>query len=145
MAACMHAFCMFHLHVQLGVRQCKVPVLISGQNNWQNISAALKIILCEVAGGIKTTYSMPSKTRLLVMNILLLTHLQHPAVYAECLSLTLEKQLNWEIQACFNITKYISSSNLTLKHVVLSIPVKLLLRIRAEIYTNTVYFPLLRQ
>ena len=94
----------------------------------------------KIACGIKTIVSIrnyfPMKTRLLLLNALVICHLHYPAILlngiSENLMTTLEKQLNWAIKACFNRTKIESSSDLKTKHKILS--VRYLLRARSTIY-----------
>ena len=67
-----------------------------------------------MACGIKTIYAIrdffPIKTRLLLLNALVLSHLHYPAILlngiSENLLTTLEKQLNWGVKACFNRSRY---------------------------------------
>ena len=100
----------------------------------------VKHVLRKMACGIKTIYSIrnyfPMKTRLLLLNALVISHLHYPAILlngiSENLITTLEKQLNWAIKACFNRTKIESSSDLETKHKILS--VRYLLRARSTIY-----------
>ena len=86
-------------------------------------------ILRKMAGGIKTRYSIreyfPEKIRLLLLNVLAISHLHYPAILlnglTENLNTTLEKQLNWGIKACFNRTKNDQSSDRKIKHSILPI------------------------
>ena len=70
----------------------------------------VKNILRKMATGIKTLYSIrdifPTATRLLLLNVLVLSHLHYSSILltgiSENLITTLEEQLNWGIKACFN-------------------------------------------
>ena len=80
----------------------------------------MKNILRKIATGIKTLYAIrdffPTATRLLLLNGLVLSHLHYSSILltgiSENLITTLEKQLNWEIKACFNRTKFDHSTDL---------------------------------
>ena len=69
----------------------------------------VKSILQKMSCGIKCLYSLrdlfPEKTRLMLLNALVVSHLQYSAILltgiTENLMTTLEKQLNWAIKACF--------------------------------------------
>ena len=69
----------------------------------------VKSILQKMSCGIKCLYSMrdlfPEKTRLMLLNALVVSHLQYSAIlltgFSENLITTLEKQHNWAIKACF--------------------------------------------
>ena len=86
----------------------------------QNLSfqKEVKNILRNMACGIKTLYSireyLPEKTHLLLLNALVTSHIHYPSIplngIAQNLITTLEKQLSWAFKACFNRTKFESSS-----------------------------------
>ena len=77
-----------------------------------------------MACGIKTLFSIrdyfPEKVRLLLLNALVISHLHYTAFLLNGLNAnintTLEKQLNWGKEACFDRTKYERSSDLKIKH-----------------------------
>ena len=87
----------------------------------------VKHLLRKMACGIKTLSSIrdyfPEIVRLLLLNALVINHLHYPAILlkflTENLNTTLEKQLNWGINACFIRTKYDRSSDLKIKHNIL--------------------------
>ena len=76
-----------------------------------------------MACGIKTLQSLkkplPVKTRLLIMNALVISHLHYPAILLSGISanlvISLEKLLNWAVKTCCDHAKYDSSSDLKLK------------------------------
>ena len=80
-----------------------------------------------MALGIKSLYSVrdifPQKTRKLLLNALVVSHLHYSAILlsgiSENLLTTLEKQINWGIKACFNRLKYDHSSDLKVQHDIL--------------------------
>ena len=82
--------------------------------------------------GINCLYSIrdlvPEKTRLMLLNASVVSHLQ----YSANLMTTLEKQLNWAIKACFFRTKYDHSSDLKLQYQIL--PVRYLLNMKSVLY-----------
>ena len=90
--------------------------------------------------GIKCLYSIrdlfPEKTRLMLLNALVVSHLQYSAILltgiTENLITTLEKQLNWAIKACFFRTKNDHSSDLKLQYKIL--PVRCLLNMKTVLY-----------
>ena len=87
----------------------------------QNVSfqEEVKHILRYMACGIKNLYSireyLPEKTRLLLLNTVI-SHLHYPSILlngiSQNLRTTLENQWSWAVKACFNRTKYESSSDL---------------------------------
>ena len=93
-----------------------------------------------MACGIKTLYTvksfLPQKFRLKLLNALVLSQIQHPAILlngkSQILITWLEKQLSWAVKACFNRNKYDSSSDLEIKHSIF--PIKLLLEYRSVTY-----------
>ena len=97
-------------------------------------------ILRKMATGIKVLYSirniLPEKTRLLLLNSLVLSHLHYSSILingiSQNLRLTLEKQLSWAVKACFHKKKYDSSRDLKLQHKIL--PVGLFLDLKAALY-----------
>ena len=80
----------------------------------------VKTLLMKMACGIKTIYSVrdlfPEKTRFLLLNALVISHLHYSLVLlngiTENLLTTLEKQLSWAVKACFNRNKFDHSSDL---------------------------------
>ena len=77
-----------------------------------------------MACGIKTLYTvksfLPQKFRLKLLNALVLSQIQHPAILLNGISqnliISLEKQLIWAVKACFNRNTSDSSSYLKIKH-----------------------------
>ena len=108
----------------------------------QNLSfqEEVKHILRNMACGIKTLYSireyLPELTRLLLLNALVISHLHYPSFLLNGISqnliTTLEKQLSWAVKACFNRTKFESSSDLKIKYRIF--PVRLFLNLKALVY-----------
>ena len=100
----------------------------------------IKNILRKMAVGIKVIYSikniLPEKTRSALLNALVLSHLHYPIVLfsglKKSLRVTLNKQLNWGIKACFNRTKFDRTTDLKVKHKIL--PVEYLIKYRVIIY-----------
>ena len=100
----------------------------------------VKSTLQKMSCGIKCLYSIrdlfPEKTRLMLLNALVVSHLQYSALLltgiTENLMTTLEKQLNRAIKACFFRTKYDHSSDLILQYKIL--PVRYLLNIKTVLY-----------
>ena len=88
--------------------------------NYQN---ELKNLLRKMACGIKTIYCvrdfLPTKTRLLLLNALVISHLHHSSILLSGISRslisTLGKQLNWGIKACFIRYKMDSAHDLRLQ------------------------------
>ena len=84
----------------------------------------VKMILGKMACGIEALQSikkpLPIKTRLLLINALLISHLHYPTILlngtSANLTISLEKQLSWAIKTCCDRAKIDSSSNLKLKH-----------------------------
>ena len=82
-----------------------------------------------MAFSIKTIYYvrdfLPEKTRLLLLNSLVISHLRYSSVLlngiSQSLISTLEKQLNWGIKACFNRYKMDSAQDLRIKHGIISV------------------------
>ena len=82
-----------------------------------------------MACGIKTIYCvrdlLPTKTRLLLLIALVISHLLYSSVLlngiSQSLISALEKQLNWGIKACFNRYKMDSAHDLRLYHRILSV------------------------
>ena len=70
-------------------------------------------------------YSCRKKTCLLLLNALVLSHVQYPAILLQGISqnllTTLEKQLSWGVKTCFNRQKQDSSGDLKIKHNMLPI------------------------
>ena len=100
----------------------------------------MKNILKKKACGIKTFYSvklfLPDKTYLMLLNSLVFSHKQYPAISnngkSQNLFTTLEKQLNWGVKACFNRRKFDSSSDRKIKHNIF--PIRILLNLKAVTY-----------
>ena len=82
-----------------------------------------------MAVGIKVAYSIknifPEKTRSALLNAFLLSYLHYPIVLfsglKKSLLVTLNKQLNWGLKACFNRTKFDRTTDLKLKHKILPV------------------------
>ena len=82
-----------------------------------------------MALGIKSLYSVrdifPQKTRKLLLNALLVSHLHYSAILLSGISenflTTLEKQLNWGMKTCVNCLKYDYSSDLKIQHNILPV------------------------
>ena len=99
-----------------------------------------KNVLRKMAVGIKVIYSikniLPEKTRSALLNAFVLSHLHYPIVLfsglKNSLRVTLNKQLNWGIKACFNRTKFDRITDLKIKHKIL--PVEYLIKYRVIIY-----------
>ena len=93
-----------------------------------------------MACGIKNLYSireyLPEKTRLLLLNALVISHLHYPSILINGISpnviTTLEKQLSWAVKACFNRTKFESSSDLKIKYRIF--PIRSFLNLKALVY-----------
>ena len=72
-----------------------------------------KHVLKKLAFGIKTIYAvkqfLPENTCLLILNTLVFSHFQYPAILLQSISqnllTTLEKQLRWGVKACFDRQK----------------------------------------
>lgn len=87
-----------------------------------------KTVLKNMAMGIKTIYTIrnfvPIKTRLLLLHSLVLCHLCYPAVLLNGINSTildsLTRQVNWGIKACCFKRKYDSSSELKIRHKILT-------------------------
>ena len=100
----------------------------------------IKNILRKMATGIKVLYNLqtifPEKTKLLLLNARVISHLHYSAILIggirENLETTLEEQLNWGIKACFNRTKDERSSDLNKRHNIL--PVRFLLDLKTSTY-----------
>ena len=81
-----------------------------------NYQAEVKSLLMKMACGIETIYSVrdlfPEKTRSLLLNALVISHLQYSSVLLngiiENLLTTLEKQLSWAVKACSTETNSIT-------------------------------------
>ena len=94
-----------------------------------NYQAEVKNILRKMACSIKTIYYVrdfpPEKTRLFLLNALVISHLQYSSVLlngiSQSLISTLEKQLNWGVKACFNRCKMDSAQDLRIKHGIISV------------------------
>ena len=65
---------------------------------------------------IKAPFSI--KTRLLLMNALVVSHLHYSSIVINSISkqliTSLEKQMSWAVKSCFNRNKFDSSSDLKL-------------------------------
>ena len=94
----------------------------------------------KIACGIKTLYTvqsfLPEEFCLKLLNALVLSQIQHPAILLNGISQNLitwlEKQLSWAVKACINRNKYYSSSDLKTKHCIF--PIKSLLAYRSVTY-----------
>ena len=93
-----------------------------------------------MACGIKTLYaireSFPEKTRILIMNALVISHVHYSAILlngvSENLLTTLEKQLSWAVKACFNRRKCDHSADLKLLHEIL--PIRYFLKLKSALF-----------
>ena len=100
----------------------------------------IKNVLRKTAVGIKVIYSIknifPEKTRSALLNALVLSHLHFQILLfsslKKSLRVTLNKQLNRGIKACFNRTKFDRTTDLKIKHKIL--PVEYLIKYRVIIY-----------
>ena len=100
----------------------------------------VKNILKKMACGIKTLYSvksfLPDKTCLMLLNSLVISHIHYPALLLNGISqnliTTLEKQLNWGVEAYFNRRKNDSSNDPKIKHNIF--PIRILLDLKAVTY-----------
>ena len=100
----------------------------------------IKNVLRKMAVGINVIYSIKKifheKTRSALLNALVLSHLHYPIVLfsglKKSLRVTLNKQLNGGIKACFNRTKFDRTTDLKIKHKIL--PVEYLIKYRVIIY-----------
>ena len=94
--------------------------------NYQN---EVKIILRKLACGIKRNYTvryfLPTKTRLLLLNALVISHLPYSSRLLNGISRslisTLEKHLTWGVKACFIRYKMDSAHDLRLHYRILSV------------------------
>ena len=83
----------------------------------------------KMAVGIKVIYSIknifPEKTRSVLLNALVLSHLHYPIVLfsglKKSLRVTLNKQLNWGSKACFNRIKFDRTTDLKIKLKILAV------------------------
>ena len=108
----------------------------------RNLTYQMKVqnILRKMATSIKVLYSirniLPEKTRLLLLNSLVLSHLHYSSILingvSQNLRLTLEKQLSWAVKACFHKKKYDSSRDLKLQYKIL--PVGFFLDLKAVLH-----------
>ena len=88
----------------------------------------VKNLLMKMACVIKTIYSVrdlfPEKTRFLLLNALVISHLYYSSVLlngiTENLLTTLQKQLSWAVKTCFNRHKFDPSSDLKIYHKILT-------------------------
>ena len=94
----------------------------------------VKKILQRMACGIKVlntlSKSLPEKTKVLLLNAIVISHIHYSALILtglqKSLLTTLEKQLNWGIKSIFNRRKYDRSTDLKLRDKIL--PVSFLLK-----------------
>ena len=100
----------------------------------------IKNVLRKMAVGMKVIYSnkniFPGKTRSALLNTLILSHLHYPICLFSGLKnsfrVTLNKQLNWGLKACFNRTKFDRTTHIKIKHRIL--PVEYLMKYGVIIY-----------
>ena len=100
----------------------------------------VKRILQRMACGIKVlntlSKSLPEKTKILLLNATVISHLHYTALILirlqKSLLTTLEKQLNWGIKTIFNRRKYDRSTDLKLRNKI--IPVSFLLKYHCSKY-----------
>ena len=87
------------------------------------LDGEVKKILQRMACGIKVlntlSKSLPEKTKILLLSVIVISHLHSSALILiglqKSLLTTLEKQLNWGIKTIFNRRKYDRSSDLKLR------------------------------
>ena len=100
----------------------------------------VKKFLQRMACGIKVlntlSKSLPEKTKVLLLNAIVIGHLHYSELILiglqKSLLTTLEKQLNWGIKSIFNRRKYDRSTDLKLRNKIL--PVSFLLKYRCSKY-----------
>ena len=100
----------------------------------------VKKILQRMTCGIKVSNtlskSLPEKTKVLIINAIVISHLHYSALILiglqKSLLTTLEKQLNWGIKSIYNRRKYDRSTDLKLRNKIL--PVSFLLKYRCSKY-----------
>ena len=105
--------------------------------NYQN---EVKNLLRKMACGIKTLYalreSFPQKTLILLMNALVISHVNYSAILLSGISdnliTTLEKQLSWAVKACFNRKKFDHSADLKVQYDIL--PIRYFLNYKSALY-----------
>lgn len=105
----------------------------------------VKSVLQKMAGGIKTIYAIrnrfPLKTRLLLLNAIVISHFQYSSIYltgiTQNLKNTLEKQLSWGVKACCYRSKFDESLDLKIKHRIL--PVISMINYRVLLYFYRLY------
>ena len=99
-----------------------------------------EVILQRMACGIKVlntlSKNLPEKTKILLLNAIVISHLHYSALILiglqKSLLTTLEKQLNWGIKTIFNRRKYDRSTDLKLRNKIL--PVSFLLKYHCSKY-----------
>ena len=112
-------------------------VFLDQNLNYQN---EVKNILKKMACGIKTLYalreSFPQKTLILLMNALVISHVNYSAILLSGISdnliTTLEKQLSWAVKACFNRKKFDHSADLKVQYNIL--PIRYFLNYKSALY-----------
>ena len=100
----------------------------------------VKKILQRMACGIKVlntlSTSLPEKTKTLLLNAIVISHLHYSALILiglqKSLLTTLEKQLNWGIETNFKTRKYDRSTDIKLRNKIL--PVSFLLKYHSSKY-----------
>ena len=98
-----------------------------------------------MAQGIKTLYVLrnvvPYHLRKILLNSLVISHLQYSAVLLSSISInlltTLEKQLNWAVKACY--FQRFNSSSLSIKLDNYILPIKQLPEYRTALYVNQLF------
>ena len=98
-----------------------------------------------MAQGIKSIYTLrncdPESFKKTLINSLVISHLQYPAVLLCSLSqnliATLEKQLNCTVTACYNSKRFDSSHDLKLRNNILL--VRMLIQYRVALYTRQIF------
>ena len=110
----------------------------------QNLTFNTQIssILKKMAIGIRTIYTIrdrvPLQTRLLLLDTLVLSHLNYSILYLSNITenqwTSLDKQLNWALRACYYKSKRSSARELKLasKH----LPIRILAKLRSTIYLS---------
>ena len=100
----------------------------------------VKHILEKLAGGIKTIYKLrnriPTFLMKTVLNAFVISHLLYSLLLIQSIDknllISLEKQLNWAIRACYSRNRVASTKDLKIKHSIL--PVEYLTKLKRTTY-----------
>ena len=98
----------------------------------------VKHLLKKMAGGIKTIYTLrnriPTFLMKTVLNAFVISHLHYSLLLIQSIDknllISLEKQLNWAIRACYSRNRMDSTKDLKIKHSVL--PVDYLIKLKKK-------------